>query len=389
MQLPRVALVYDRVNTPHGGAEKVLLALHQAFPQAPLYTSVYDQDQAQWANVFELRSSFLQNFPFANKLHRWLAPLMPLAFESFNLDEFDIIISVTSAEAKGVLTKPHQLHVCYLLTPTRYLYSHRQDYLETLPKIPFVKEIAIDLLNYLAWWDQSAARRPDIYLPISKLVGQRCREFYHQEPQPVIYPPVEVLPVTKTDQAKTFEEQSCELGIEADQYYVVVSRLVPYKRIDLAIRACTELKRKLVIVGEGPELSKLKEKANDSNNLITFLGNQSQTKVNALLHHCRGLLMPGLEDFGITALEAVAVGKPAVIHYQSGVAELIKDKKTGIHLKKLTVEAMKEALVELEATQFDSQHLIQSVRKYATTTFVQNMQTRILEYWQQFRERKS
>ncbi len=377
MNSPKIALVYDRVNTPHGGAEKVLLALHQAFPEAPLYTSVYDADQARWASVFDVRSSFLQHLPFANKMHRWLAPLMPLAFESFNFDEFDLVISITSAEAKGIITKPHQLHVCYLLTPTRYLYSHRPEYIDSLPKFPLLKEVATDLLNYLTWWDQVAATRPDSYIPISHLVGDRCQQYYHRQPETVIYPPVEVESQSQT-------ELSSEFGLDENAYYLVVSRLVPYKRIDLAIQACSQLKRKLVIVGDGPELPVLKKLASNSNNLITFLGNQSQINVAALLHHSTGLLMPGLEDFGITALEALAAGKPAVIHSESGVAELIKDGKTGIHLKKDTIEDLKQAILRLEATPFDSQHLVQSVRKYATTTFVQNMKSQILKSWQDF-----
>jgi glycosyltransferase involved in cell wall biosynthesis len=371
MKFPRIALVYDRVNTPHGGAEKVLLAVHQAFPDAPLYTAVYDASQAKWASVFEIRPSFLQKFPFATKLHRWLAPLMPLAFESFNLDEFEVVISITSAEAKGVITKPHQLHICYLLTPTRYLYSHRREYLSSLPGFPLLKEVASEWLDYLTWWDQVAAERPDKYIPISKLVGQRCQEYYRREPEPVIYPPV--------------EHDSLKMNApKVEPYYLVISRLVPYKRIDLAIQACIELKRKLIIVGDGPERARLEKLASRAGDLILFLGNQPQTQVSSLLQQTQGLLMPGLEDFGITALEAIAVGRPAVVYHQSGVAEIITDGKTGIHLNKLTVDGLVEAMKELEAKSFDSQHLVQSVRKYATTTFVQNMQTRILEYWKQF-----
>src|SRR5258708_2622600 len=168
---PKVALVYDRVNTHYGGAENVLLALHQIYPSAPLYTSVYNPQTATWAKVFDVRTSFLQKFPFAKKFHRLYVALMPLAFESFDLSEFDIVISISSAEAKGVLTKPNQLHVCYLLTPTRYLWSHAEEYQKDWLTGP----IRALIFNYLRWWDQSAALRPDIFIPISQLVAERCR----------------------------------------------------------------------------------------------------------------------------------------------------------------------------------------------------------------------
>ena len=190
---PRIALVYDRVNTPYGGAEKVLLALHQAFPQAPLFTSVF-HPRAVWAKIFKIKTSFLQKVPFANQLHRFFVPLMPLAFESLDLSMYDIIISVTSAEAKGIITRPNQLHVCYMLTPTRYLYSHRAHYEQThWPfKIPLLNFFSRKLFDYLTWWDQVAAQRPDVIIPISGLVKKRIEKYYQRAVSDVIYPPVDL-----------------------------------------------------------------------------------------------------------------------------------------------------------------------------------------------------
>jgi glycosyltransferase involved in cell wall biosynthesis len=222
-----VALVYDRVNTPHGGAEKVLLALHALFPNAPLYTSVYNSKTASWANVFDVRPSWLSRLPFAHH-HRLLLPLMPLAFESFDLSAYDLIISITSAEAKGIITQPHQLHLSYLLTPTRYLYSHQHEYLTTDSHLsaPGTKWLAHQLLKYIKWWDQAAAARPDVIIPISELVAKRTRHYYNRSTVSPIYPPLETLPLTT--------QRPTLLPPTFDQYLLIVSRLVSYKRLDVA-----------------------------------------------------------------------------------------------------------------------------------------------------------
>ena len=180
----KVALVYDRLNK-WGGAERVLLALHKLFPQAPLYTSVYDSQKASWAKVFDVRTSFLQNFPFA-MYHELYAPLMPLVFESFNFDEFDLVISVTSEAAKGIITKPKTKHICYNLTPTRYLWSGYSEYF----KNPIFRFLSLPVIVYLKFWDKIAAQRPDKYIAISKEVQSRISKYYGRE-SVVVYPPVE------------------------------------------------------------------------------------------------------------------------------------------------------------------------------------------------------
>ncbi|MEA2056669.1 MAG: hypothetical protein U9O78_03095, partial [Patescibacteria group bacterium] len=166
----RTALVYDRVNTRYGGAEQILTAFFELFPQADLYTSVFDQEQAKWVKPHRVKPSFLQKLPLAKSRHRAFLPLMPFAFENLNLSDYDLVISVTSAEAKGVITKPEQLHLCYLLSPPRYLYSHRQRYLQSrlILKIPPFAFVAKKILDYLTWWDQVAIYRPDVVIPLSK-----------------------------------------------------------------------------------------------------------------------------------------------------------------------------------------------------------------------------
>lgn len=365
LQNKKIALVYDRVNTPHGGAEKVLLALHQLFPDAPLYTSVANLNKAKWAKIFDVKTSFVQSLPFAKNNHRLLAWMMPLAFESLDLSAFDIVISVTSAEAKGIITRADQLHICYLLTPTRYLYSHKKHYQDNLTNWLFIKSFARKFLSYLRWWDQAAASRPDVLIPISKLVAARTYQYYHRKTQPVVYPPVEVIS-KKNNVSKPTEMQG--------EYYLVVSRLVSYKRIDLAIRACHQLHKKLLIVGSGPDHQKLnKLKKELQANQVHFLGNVSSKKIAELYQKCIALVLPGQEDFGVTILEALSYGKPVIIQKNSGVSELITHQTHGVLLSNETVNAVVTAITQLENSTFDRRKLIGVAKKLTTKQFQEKM----------------
>lgn len=369
-----IALVYDRVNTRYGGAEHVLSALHQVFPDAPLFTSVYDKDTAHWANTIDVRPSWLQKIPGAKKNHRLLAPLMPLAFESFDLSHFDIVISVTSAEAKGVITLPHQLHICYLLTPTRYLYSHKNVYLDASQRIGVVGARAATQLaqRYLRWWDQAASARPDVYIPISKLVASRAEKYYQQKTTEPIYPPVKPPTDTKNEATK-------------DSFFLVVSRFVRYKKIDVAIQACEQAKRKLVIVGDGPDKKRLEELAQQVNSqqpgLITILPPQSAQKVSQLLSEAQGLIMVGLEDFGITALDAVAHLTPPIVHAKSGVSEVLQDKKTGLLLKDESVSGLIQALYQIEKNTFSASAMKKVIKTHQTSAFQKRFISVVATLW--------
>jgi glycosyltransferase involved in cell wall biosynthesis len=379
--MPKVALVYDRVNTPFGGAEKVLLALHDIFPEAPLFTSVYEPERATWAQVFKVTATFLQRLPGASTRHRWLAPLMPLAFETFDLDAYEVIISITSAEAKGIITKPNQLHLSYLLTPPRYLYSHRQEYLTSVPS--FVRPLIIPWLNYLTWWDQAAAARPDVLIPIAQVVGRRIEQYYRRQPAEVIYPPVQAI-----DLNQHITPAELKKLVPSDEpFYLVVSRLVPYKRIDLAIQACQKLGRQLVIVGEGPERVRLQQLTDRHLlNKTYFLGSQPQEVINTLYGRAIALLMPGIEDFGITALEAHSAGVPVIVHQASGAAELIEEDETGIHIHNEAAADLVEAMHFIEsgraAGRFTATKLKQNAAKYATTVFCEQFRHAVLTHWQ-------
>ncbi len=375
MNKPKIALIYDRVNTPFGGAENVLVSLHEIFADAPLYASVYDAQRAAWAKSFRVIPSFLQHIPFAKKFHRLFAVLMPLAFESFDLSVFDIIISITSAEAKGVLTTPNQLHVCYVLTPTRYLWSHAEEYEKHWLTGPIRKLI----FSYLRWWDEAAAFRPDVYIPISHVVAERCQRYYHRSTEEVIYPPLS-FPENMTPKTTADIQQE-------KPFYLIVARLVPYKKIDLAIQACQKMEKNLVIIGDGPDKSRLQKIANSTRSKvrITFLSAVQFEKVIAYYSSCEAFLAPAEEDFGITVLEAQALGKPILVYEKSGGAEVIEKNKTGIYIREQSIEGIIAAIQESEQITWDSTYIQQSVQKYRQQQFQKTFQEKITKLYERMK----
>lgn len=348
----KVALVYDRVNK-FGGAERVLLALKKIFPDAPLYTSVYSPKNAQWANVFEVRPSFLQKIPYAQTHHDILAPLMPLAFESFNFDEFDLVISVTSEAAKGIVTKPQTKHICICLTPTRYLWSGYNDYFSNA----LFRFLSWPVVQYLKNWDRRAAQRPDILIAISLEVQQRIRKYYKRSAD-IIYPPVTL--------KKTSTSSKGNKKPKVSEYYLVVSRLVPYKRVDLAIEACNELKIPLMIVGSGSEEQNLETIAGPT---ITFVGNVTDDELIDYYKNCKALIFPGFEDFGITIVEAQQFGKPVIAYQKGGALETIVENKTGLFFTKQEKESLIEAIRLFQTRKFTSKDSIKQAEKFTFDTF--------------------
>ncbi len=395
---PRVCLVYDRVNTAYGGAEHVLQLLHELYPSAPLYTSVYDPTRTPWADDMDVRPSMLQRIPGARSHHELLAPLMPLAFESHDLSAFDIVISITSAEAKGVITLPRQLHCCYLLTPPRYLYSHRTHYEASsrLLQTPMLSAIGSAFLDYLTWWDQGAATRPDVIIPISDIVRSRAQTAYGRPTAPVLYPPAPVRDTPMDTDAALAALFSDEVP---EDYLLCIGRQVSYKRYDLAIRAAAALQRHLVLVGDGAVHAQLRKLAARLNAPVTFLDHVSETEVATLLHQASMLLMPGEEDFGLIGLEALGQGTPVVTNVHSGVAECIEDTVHGIHIdiprsgvattaRTTTTAAATQLLLEGIARagtiDWNPSLLHDHMTKYDDTSFKARFATTIDTAWQHY-----
>lgn len=327
----RVALVYDRVNK-WGGAERILLALHELFPDAPLYTSVFNPRQASWARVFDVRTSFLQQIPTARTAHEYFALAMPIAFENFDFSGYDLVISVTSEAAKGIVTLPGTKHICYCLTPTRYLWSGYQEYFANRP----FRVLAYPAVSYLRKWDRIAVLRPDVLVAISHEVRSRIKKYYGKD-VPVIYPPLAI-------------EGKEEVRYKKGKYFLVVSRMVPYKRIDIAIKACNELLLPLKIVGTGSMMLSLKKIAGPT---IEFLGNLTDEELVEYYKGCLALIFPGIEDFGLTILEAQKYGKPVVAYRGGGALETIIDGKTGLFFYPQTIKALMKTLGRFQKRRFD------------------------------------
>ena len=376
----KVALVYDRANTAYGGAEQVLLSLKSLFPQAVLLSSLYNPKKAGWARNFnEIRASFLNKIPFAKNHHQWFVFLMPLAFESLDLSEFDVIISVTSAEAKGVITQPHQLHLCYLLTPPRYLYQFQEEYLKTRPllRLPLLKQISSLFLKYLGWWDQAAIHRPDVIIPLSQSVKERAKKSYGIETSEPIYPPIDAISLDTDDQALA------KFNLPSN-FNLVVSRLVFYKKVDLAIQACAATNQNLVIVGTGQQEKRLKEMAAqlsvNTDSQIIFLGSQPQTVVNSLMKAAQLFLVFGVDDFGLSPLQANLFDTPAIINAHSGVAEVFNKYGLGSMISQANLAVLTQ---KIQQSSFDikkSANIGHVKRDLGQEAFVSQIETQVKQH---------
>ncbi len=342
----KVAIVYDRVNK-WGGAERVLLSLKKIFPDAFLYTSVYDEKKAPWAKEFRVKTSFLQKFPFAKSSHELFATLMPIAFESFNFDDFDLVISVTSEFSKAVITKPNTLHICYCLTPTRYLWSGYDIYF----KNSLLKLISSPFVSYLRNFDRVAANRPDAIIAISNEVKQRIKKYYGKD-STVIFAPVDF---PKTDLTKN-----------KGDYFLIVSRLVAYKRIDLAISAFNDTGFPLKIIGSGGEENKLKKLAKSN---IEFIKEVSEEQLFKYYQGCKALVFPGLEDFGLTMIEANYFGRPVIAYRGGGALDIIKEGVTGEFFNGENFESLKEVLEKFEVSLYNERLCRENALRFSLEYF--------------------
>ena len=357
--LPKnIAIVYDRVNK-WGGAEQVLLALHELFPQVPLYTAVYNPATASWVKVFpEIIPTFLQYFPFAKSRHELYPWLTPLAFESLNFDQFDAVISVTSADAKGIITKPHTFHFCYCLTPTRYLWSHEIFYKSKVSKLFH------PVFNYLKVWDKIAANRPDSYIAISKTVQSRISSFYHR-PSQVVYPPVDIerfSPGTKND------------------HFLSVGRLVSYKRPEIVVQLFNDLNLPLVMIGSGREEKKLRKLARPN---IKILGHVSESELITYYQNSKALISVHEEDFGIVYAEAQAAGKPVLALNRGAVSEIVVQNETGYLAS--DIEDLKSAIADFSKFKFESQSSIANSQRFSRERFGREFVKVFNEAWTKYK----
>lgn len=365
----RVALVYDRVNK-WGGAERILLALHEIWPEAPLFTAVYDPAGAPWAKDFKVIPSFLNKFPLAKANHEFYPWLAPLAFESFDFSGFDVVISIASAEAKGIVTKPETLHLCYCLTPTRYLWSGYREYFGSW----VLKFLSFPVVAYLKGWDKVAARRPDVYLAISRNVQKRIKKYYGRKSE-VIYPPVD------TEKFKSLRVPAKKAGRQGfkEEYFLLVSRLVAYKKVGLAVEAFNKLVFPLKIIGTGSQLGKLKRMAGKS---IDFLGHLTDKQLLSYYQRCQAVIFPQREDFGLVPLEAQACGRPVIAFKGGGAEETVIEGKTGLFFYPQTAEALVRAVQKFKSSKgLKSTDCRKNAEKFSQEIFKKKFKLKIEGKW--------
>jgi glycosyltransferase involved in cell wall biosynthesis len=377
----KVAIVYDRINK-YGGAERILEALHEVWPEAPIFTAVYEPKHAAWAWGYDIRPSFLQLLPFFRSRHEYLPLLTQFAFDTFEFSGYDVVISVTSAEAKAVFTRPGQLHVCYCLTPTRYLWSGYEEY-QKYPGLGLLSGLAKVVLRktapLLRNWDQVASSRPDYYIPISAEVARRVKKYYDRQPEAVIYPPVKTDEIIKQSEIQTDSRLFAPPG-----YYLLVSRLVGYKRVDVVIEAFNRLGKTLVIIGQGRDAARLQKLA--CHNIQFVPAYLTELELVNYYKHCRALVFVGREDFGLTAAEAQAAGVPVICFKESGMAETVLPGVTGLILTDQTPGAVEEAVFKLETMYFDPEKCRNNAKKYDIKIFKEHFVKKIEILYQRMKE---
>ncbi|OGZ35398.1 MAG: hypothetical protein A3A94_00435 [Candidatus Portnoybacteria bacterium RIFCSPLOWO2_01_FULL_43_11] len=364
----KVALVHDYL-VRFGGAERVVLALRKIFPEAPIYTLLYDEKKmGGFFRGAEIRTSFLQKFPkFLRKHYQVLAPLMPSAVETLDLREFDLVISSSSAFSKGLVLRPKTVHVCYCHNPTRFLWDYSHEYQSRWPSL---KKI---LFHYLRLWDKSAANRVDYFLANSKITALRIKKYYGREAK-VIYPPVGMATRQMSSGSVNFPQRgkftrglrslvalsdtmparsaSVPEGIlpslqeqSSVEYFLIVSQLTPYKRIDLAIEAFNKLELPLVIIGEGKDRKRLESLAKEN---IKFLGFLPDEIISQYYQNCAAFIFSGEDDFGLAPVEAMSFGKPVLAYRAGGATETILEGMTGEFFDDLASESLADGVRRLK-----------------------------------------
>lgn len=359
----KIALVHDYL-VQYGGAERVLEAFTELFPEASIYTLLYDESAMH--GIFRgkrIYTSFLQKIPGALKNHRVFPLLMPFAIEQFDFSKYDVVLSDSSSYAKGILTRPETIHICYLHTPTRYAWDDCQKYAQDFGLPSFVKKVVPFFISPLRLWDRVAADRPDFIIANSEFVRRRIQKYYQRDAT-VIHPPVDVSRffIAKDEDRK--------------DYFLMVGRLIAYKRHDIAIEACNRLKIPLKIIGRGPEMERLRELAGPT---IEFLGRVPDEDLPRYYAQCRGFIFPQEEDFGIVAIEAVASGRPIIAYRGGDIPEHLEEGRMGVFFDEQTADAVANALLRFRDKEYDSEYIRSKALRFDKDAFKEKIKKYIEE----------
>ena len=370
----KVAIVHDYL-TKLGGAERVLSAIAEIWPHAPIYTSVLDKTVVSASSIFadrEIKATPLQNLPLKKELNKIIVPFLPFAFENLDLAEYDVVIS-SGYFAKGVLTKPHQLHVNYCNTPPRFLYHYGT---ETKVRDNAVGRLLIGPVDHkLRIWDYTSAHRPDLIVANSVTVAERIEKFWQRNAR-VIYPPVE-LP----------EEYPSEDALKArwkdqnGQFSLAIGRLEPYKNTKLIVETCNKLEKFLKVAGVGSELKELKKIAGPT---VDVMGRVPEEDLPLLYAGCKALVVAAEEeDFGLTPVEAMAYGKPIIALRSGGYRETVVDSKTGIFFDELSVESLGTAMEKIDSFYCRPEDALSRAREFSKDRFQEQFKSLVESAWEE------
>jgi glycosyltransferase involved in cell wall biosynthesis len=366
----RIAIVHEWFTSMRGG-EKCVEALCEVFPDATLHALLHVRGSV--SPVIErmtVRTSFVQHLPFAATHYRHYLPLFPAAVGRFDLSAYDIVISSNHCAAKGVRTAPHTLHICYCYTPMRYIWTQYDDYFGAGRSGPMTRLGMAAAVGYLRRWDLRTAKNPHYFVAISENIRARIRAIYGRDSE-VIYPPVETTALAAVTEHEGFD--------------LVVSALVPYKRIDLAVEAYNRMGKRLVVIGDGPDLARLRQSGGST---VQFLGWRSDDEVRDHFRRCRAVIFPGEEDFGIVPVEAIACGKPVVAYARGGALETVLEGsglRTGVLFERQAVDSLIAAVLKLDALTFDPVAMHTFALKFDREIFKQKMKDFVLRKWESFR----
>lgn len=365
----KIALVHDYL-VQYGGAERVLEAFTELFPYAPIYTLIHDKEAMRGS--FEdktIYTSFLQRFPWARRHHRVFPPLMPLAIEQFDFSRYDVVLSDSSSCAKSILTRPETLHICYMHTPMRYAWDDCRKYTQDFGFPGPIKRMVPFLMNPIRLWDKASVDRVDRFVANSDFVARRIHKYYRKDAT-VIHPPVEV--------------DRFFIAPKRKDYFLMVGRLIAYKRHDIVIEAFNRLKLLLRIIGRGPELERLRRMAGPN---IEFLGRVSDDELSRHYAECRAFVFPQEEDFGIVAIEAMASGRPLIAYRGGDIVDHMEEGKTGIFFDEQTTESLLGALERFRDEDYDSEFIRSRALHFDKAFFKENMKQYVEKALEEHREK--
>jgi len=365
MKKVKIAIITDWL-TNYGGAESVISAFHDLFPDAPIYTTLYKPEKMrELGHLKNVHTSWLQKIPFVK--HQWLLSQMPTAVEMMDLSDYDIVLSSCHSVSKGVITKPDTLHICYCHTPMRYAWE-QWDFETRLKKFPFfLRPLIRRQIKKIRQWDYCAAQRVDEYIANSSYIAEKIKEHYKRGAE-VVYPPV------KTDKFKPASQPS-------NDYYLAVGRLIPYKKFDLIVRTFNKLKKPLKVVGVGPDYKKITKMAGPT---VEILGRVTNDELKKLYANCKAFIFPQIEDAGIVPLEAMSAGRPVIALNRGGSLDSMKEKVTGIFFKEQTIGSLTDAIERFEKMTFDPKAIRAHARQFDVERFKEKIKNHINKKWEIF-----